>query len=81
VPLPDLALQGLRELWKKHQHPYLLFPNATGTLKTIQKATTHMDRGGAQKAMKIVVTECGIKKKSPSIRYDTVLPLTYLNVA
>jgi len=63
VPLPDLALQGLRELWKKHRHPYLLFPNAIGSLKTIQKATTHMDRGGTQKAMKIVVTECGIKKK------------------
>jgi integrase/recombinase XerD len=81
VPLPDLALQGLRELWKKHRHPYLLFPNATGSLKTIQKATTHMDRGGTQKAMKTVVTECGIKKKSPSIHCDTVLLLTYLNAA
>jgi integrase/recombinase XerD len=81
VPLPDLALQGLRELWKKHRHPYLLFPNATGSLKTIQKATTHMDRGGTQKAMKIVVTECGIKKKSLSIPCVTVLPLTYLNAA
>jgi len=67
IPLPDLALQGLRELWKKHRHPYLLLPNAIGSLKIIQKATTHMDRGGAQKAMKTVVTECGIKKKSPSI--------------
>jgi len=42
----------------------LIFPNANGSLKTIQQATTHMDRGGTQKAMKIVVTECGIKKKS-----------------
>ena len=81
VPLPDLALQGLRELWKKHHHPYLLFPNATGSLKTIQKATTHMDRGGAQKAMKTVVAECGIKKKSPSIHCGTALPLISLNAA
>ncbi len=81
VPLPDLALLGLRELWTKHRNPTLLFPNATGSLERIQKATTHMDRGGAQKAMKTVVTECGIKKKSPSIPFVTVLPPTSLNVA
>jgi integrase/recombinase XerD len=81
VPLPDLALQGLRELWKKHRHPYLLFPNANGSLKTIQKATTHMDKGGAQKAMKTVINECGIKKKFLSIPCDTVLQLIYLNAA
>ncbi len=52
VPLPDLTLQALRALWCKHRHPYLLFPNANGSLETIQKATTHMDRGGTQKAMK-----------------------------
>jgi len=68
VPLPDLALTGLRELWKRHRHPYLLFPNANGSLETIQKAKSHMDRGGVHKAMKIVVDECGIKKKSQSIR-------------
>ena len=63
VPLPNLTLPGLRELWSRHRHPELIFPNATGSLKTIQQAKTHMDRGGTQKAMKVVVTECGIKKK------------------
>jgi len=63
VPLPDLTLQALRELWKRHRHPYLIFPNANGPVKIIQQATTHMDRGGAQKAMKMVVEECRIKKK------------------
>lgn len=63
VPLPDLTLLGLRELWSRHRHPHLLFPNAIGSPETIQAAATHMDRGGAQKAMKTVVTECGIKKK------------------
>jgi len=62
VPLPDLTIKALRALWCKHRHPSLLFPNANGSLETIQKATTHMDRGGTQKAMKVVVTECGIKK-------------------
>jgi integrase len=81
VPLPDLTLMGLRELWRKHRHPKLIFPNANGSLKTIQKATTHMDRGGAQKAMKTVVAECGIKKKFLYIPSDTVLPRICLNAA
>ncbi len=74
VPLPDLTLQGLRELWCKHRHPTLLFPNASGPIDRIKYAKSHMDRGGAQKAMKVVVQECGIKKKSPSIRFATAMP-------
>jgi hypothetical protein len=56
-----------------------LFPNATGSLKTIQQATTHMDKGGAQNAMKKVVTECGIKKKYLFIPFGTALPPTCLS--
>lgn len=67
IPLPELTLQGLRALWVKHRHPELIFPNAIGSLKTIQQATTHMDRGGTQKAMKTVVAECGIKKSLHSL--------------
>ncbi len=81
VPLPDLALLGLRSLWKKHRNPTLLFPNANGSAKTIQNAKTHMDRGGAQSAMKKVVTECGIKKKSPFTPFVTALPLICLSAA
>ena len=80
VPLPDLTLLALRTLWQKHKHPKLLFPNGTGSLKTIQQATTHMDRGGAQKAMKVVVNECGIKKKSLFTPFATALPHTCLSV-
>ena len=81
VPLPDLTLQGLRALWRRHRHPNFLFPNATGSLQTIRQATTHMDRGGAQNAMKVVVAECGIKKKSRFIPCATVLPPIFLNAA
>jgi len=81
VPLPDLTLSGLRELWSRHRHPKLIFPNATGSIKKIRKAKTHMDRGGAQKAMKVVVKECGIKKKSTSIRFAMHLPHIFLNAA
>jgi len=66
VPLPDLTYQALRALWCKHRNPCWLFPNAVGSPERIQKAATHMDRGGTQAAMKAVVEQCGIKKKSLS---------------
>ncbi len=74
VPLPELTCRALRALWLRHRHPRLLFPNATGSLQQIRSATTHMDRGGAQLAMKAVVQQCGIKKKSPSTRCATIYP-------
>jgi integrase/recombinase XerD len=64
VPLPDLTYQALRALWSKHRNPCWLFPNAVGSPERICSATTHMDRGGTQAAMKAVVTQCRIKKKS-----------------
>lgn len=81
VPLPDLTLEGLRELWCRHRHPALLFPNAKGSIERIRQASNHMDQGGVQIAMKTVVNECGIKKKSPSTPCDTVLPPICLNAA
>jgi integrase/recombinase XerD len=70
VPLPDLTYHALRALWRKHRNPCLLFPNAVGSAERIQSATTHMDRGGTQAAMKAVVAQCGIKKKSRFTRSD-----------
>ena len=66
VPLPDLTYQALRALWCKHRNPNWLFPNAVGSPERIQTAATHMNLGGTQAAMKAVVNQCGIKKKSPS---------------
>jgi len=81
VPLPGLTYHALQTLWRKHRHPCWLFPNAAGSMDRVAQATTHMDRGGAQAAMKAVVTECGIKKKSQSIHFDTVLPRICLSRA
>jgi len=81
LPLPDLTLKALRALWRKHGHPALLFPNPVGSAKQIQQATRHMDRGGAQSAMKAVVKDCGIKKKYRYTTYATALRPTYLNGA
>jgi len=73
VPLPDLTYQALRALWCKHRNPCWLFPNAVGSPERIRNATTHMDRGGTQAAMKAVVDQCGIKKKSRFTPCATVL--------
>ncbi len=80
VPLPDRTLKALRILWSKHRHPTLLFPNAKGSMETIRRATTHMNIGGTQNAMKVVVRECNIKKKSASIPCATATLPTCLNV-
>lgn len=76
VPLPDLTYRALRALWVKHRHPRLLFPNPVGSPERIRQATTHMDRGGAQQAVKALVAECGIKKRSQSILCATPGPPT-----
>lgn len=75
VPLPDLTYRALRALWCKHRNPQLLFPSPNRSAN----AATHMDRGGAQGAMKAVVQQCGIKKKYPSIPFAIVSPLICLN--
>ncbi len=48
--------------WINIVHPKLLFPNVSGPIDRIKYAKNHMDMGGTQKAMKVVVQECGIKK-------------------
>jgi integrase len=69
VPLPDLTLRAVRTLWCKHRHPTLLFPNTSGA-----GASASMDRGGTQNAVKKMVEDCGIKKKSPPIPFATASP-------
>jgi site-specific recombinase XerD len=63
VPLPDVTCLALRHLWRKHRNPVWLFPSGTGSMETISQATSPMDRGGAQAAMKAALADCGIKKK------------------
>ena len=63
VPLPDRTLKALRLYWCEHHHPAIIFPSCIGSLARIRCATTHMDKGGAQSAMKRVVDACNIKKK------------------
>ncbi len=81
MPLPDLTLKSLRTLWATHRHPTWLFPNPVGSLEQVKNATTHMDRSGTQSAMKAVVKECAIKKKSLFIHSGIAGQPIYWNMA
>lgn len=62
IPLPNVTLEALREFWKTHRNPFLIFPNQNGSPETIRTARTPMDRGGAQEALKAALKEAGIAK-------------------
>ena len=63
VPLPTNALEVLREFWKVHCNPVLLFPSRQKGLSGASSATTHMDRGGVQLALRQVTADIGLKKE------------------
>ena len=55
VPLPNNTLLILRRFWSIHKHPTFLFPNRKYGLENIHKATSHLNKGGVQVAMRQVV--------------------------
>lgn len=73
VPLPDTTLAVLRRFWSVHRHPRLLFPNRKGGVKQAYNASTPLDRGGVQKALRQVVADCGIKKRLPHTAYGIAM--------
>jgi integrase/recombinase XerD len=54
VPLLAATLALLRRFWQVHRNPVLLFPNRHGGLKSAQRATTPLDRGGVQTTLRQV---------------------------
>jgi site-specific recombinase XerD len=56
LPMPYPTLLALRNYWKTHRHPRLIFPGAHA------KTSTPMDKGSVQKALKRVLQDCRIKK-------------------
>ncbi len=67
VPLPARTLEVLREFWKVHRNPVLLFPSRQKGLAGAASATSHMDRGGVQQALRQVTAQIGLKKESRRI--------------
>ena len=61
VPLPLLTLKALRRYWATHRHESLIFPGGQNPHHR-QGQSRVMDRGGAQKTIKIVARACGISK-------------------
>ncbi len=61
VPLPLITLKALRRYWLTHRHPELIFPGGKPP-HFRQGKSLYMDKGGGQKAIKLVAKECGISK-------------------
>jgi integrase/recombinase XerD len=61
VPLPLATLKALRRYWLTHRHSELIFPGGKSP-HFRQGKSLYMDKGGVQKAIRIVAKECGISK-------------------
>jgi integrase len=62
VPLPGRTLLLLRELWKTHRHPTLLFPARGHSGQGAATATEPMCRTTLQRAFRIALEASGVKK-------------------
>ncbi len=73
VPLPTATYNVLRNYWRVHRNPVLLFPSRVGGIQGGACATTPLDRGGIAAALSQVVASCGLKKRSHPIPCATPL--------
>ena len=62
VTLPKTTLSALRKYWSTHRNPQWIFPAGT-TTKLRYAATGAMNRGGLQKSIRVIVKDCGIRKR------------------
>ena len=62
VPLPQRTLLLLREQWKAHRHPTLLFPAKGHSGQGASTATQPMSRSTLQRAFRIALRASGVKK-------------------
>ena len=64
VPLPQKTLCVLRDYWRVHRHPQLLFPSRAGGARGASAANSTLDRGSVQRALHQITVGCGLKKTS-----------------
>lgn len=62
VPLPQRTLLRLRECWRNHRHPRLLFPAKGHNGKGAATATEAMCRTTLQRAFRLALKASGVKK-------------------
>jgi site-specific recombinase XerD len=60
VPITEALLRMLRQWWKSHENPRLLFPNPSGGAQRMREAVAPMHAGGVQAAMRAAVADCAI---------------------
>jgi integrase/recombinase XerD len=64
VPLPQRTLLLLREQWKSHRHPTLLFPAKGHSGLGARTATAPMCRTTLQRAFRLALNASGVKKEA-----------------
>jgi site-specific recombinase XerD len=66
VPIPDSILLKLREYWKTHRNPNLLFPKRNSREKDFNRANTKetIAKRTLQSAMKSALKESGVNKQA-----------------
>ncbi len=62
VPLPKITLQRLREHWKTHRHPTLLFPAKGHGGQGAPTATVPICRATLQRGFRVALLASGVKK-------------------
>lgn len=67
VPLPGKTLALLREYWKTHRHPRLLFPAMGRGMRGTHDAENPMARSSIQGAFRQAKEQAGIHKKNVTI--------------
>src|SRR5690606_672250 len=67
VPLPDTTLLVLRDYWRTHRNPTLIFPATGRDHQQALTAITPMSESSVQGCMKRVVEGLGWKKRRVSI--------------
>lgn len=70
VPLPKATYMLLRDFWRGHRNPVLLFPSRRGGVNASAKATTTLNYAGVSAALHKVVAAAGLKKRSLCIPLD-----------
>jgi integrase/recombinase XerD len=71
VPLPERTLLLLREQWKTHRHPALLFPAKGHNGQGAPTATESMCRTTLQRAFRLALQASGVKKRRFTIPATT----------
>ena len=62
VPLPEITLQRLREQWKSHRHPVLLFPAKGQSGQGARTASEPMSHTTLQRAFRLALEASGVTK-------------------